>query len=208
MPSSTISVGKFGSFPAHLLLYRAYYLTFELLDAADGQSGPQLRVVSPHELHADALSSNTLSSAESRDGAGTSTPRTGRNDDVGGVEYDIVGGDGTLLIRSNRLTIDDPSRQKLSHEEIEALKKAETSGGKEVLAKILENHSALGEKTHFSLQKYTVRKAKKYLRRFTVLPADVSTVLRCQSETNASKYLDLREETLGLLMSWANVRAS
>ncbi|KAF2094024.1 hypothetical protein NA57DRAFT_47277, partial [Rhizodiscina lignyota] len=208
VPNSTIYVGKFGSFPANLLLYRPYYLTFELLDKSDGQSQLRLRIVPPHEIHTDALSNNQLNPAESRDDTDTNTPRAGKEDDTGGVEYDIVGEDGTLLIRSNRLTVDDPSRQKLSHDEIEALKKAEKSGGKEIIAKILENHSALGEKTSFSLQKYTVRKAKKYLRRFTVLPADVETVLNVQSEGNAHKHLELREESLGLLMSWANVRAS
>ena len=38
------------------------------------------------------------------------------------MEFDIVGDDGEVLMRSNRLTIDDPSRQSLTGEEIEALK--------------------------------------------------------------------------------------
>lgn len=206
--SRTISIGKFGSFPTNLLLYRPYHLTFELLDKSDGHSQPRLRIVPIQELNTDTLSNNEPNSTESRDDTGTSTPRAGKEEESGGVEFDIIGEDGTILIRSNRLTIDDPSKQKLTHEEIEALKKAEKSGGKEIIAKILENHSALGEKTSFSLQKYTVKKARKYLRRFTVLPANVTAVLNVQSQGSAYRHLEIREETLGLLMSWANLKAS
>ncbi|KAJ9663920.1 tRNA (adenine(58)-N(1))-methyltransferase non-catalytic subunit trm6 [Coniosporium apollinis] len=198
-PNTTISIGKFGAFPANLLLGRPYYLTFELSDPEDGLLSTELRVVSPAELHAEALSSNHATPAESR--AETA-------DDTGGVEFDIVGENGEVLMRSNRLTVDDPTRQALSMEEIEELKRAGTGSGKDIVAKIMASHQALGEKTSFSLAKYTLRKTKKYMKRFTVLPLDVSMLAQILLEREAPRIMELREEMLGLIGAWANVHYS
>ncbi|KAJ9642841.1 tRNA (adenine(58)-N(1))-methyltransferase non-catalytic subunit trm6 [Coniosporium tulheliwenetii] len=153
----------------------------------------------PAELHAEALSSNHATPAESR--AETA-------DDTGGVEFDIVGENGEVLMRSNRLTVDDPTRQALSMEEIEELKRAGTGSGKDIVAKIMASHQALGEKTSFSLAKYTLRKTKKYMKRFTVLPLDVSMLAQILLEREAPRIMELREEMLGLIGAWANVHYS
>jgi tRNA (adenine-N(1)-)-methyltransferase non-catalytic subunit len=147
------------------------------------------------ELHAEALGSDHATPAESRDDPAAPD---------GGVEFDIVGEEGEVIMRSNRLTIDDPSRQKLSMEEIEELKKAGTGSGKEIIERIMASHMAIEEKTSFSLAKYTLRKSKKYLKRFTVLPLDVGMLTDYLTEREAYKVMELREESLGLIGSWAN----
>jgi tRNA (adenine-N(1)-)-methyltransferase non-catalytic subunit len=164
------------------------------LDKDDGKSNIQLRVVPAAELHAEALGSEYATPAESRE-----------EPTDGGVEFDIVGEDGAIIMRSNRMTVDDPSRQTLSMEEIEELKKAGSGSGKEIIAKIMASHMAIDEKTSFSLAKYTLRKSKKYLKRFTVLPLDVGMLTEYISDKEAYKVMDLREESLGLISSWANV---
>jgi tRNA (adenine-N(1)-)-methyltransferase non-catalytic subunit len=108
-------------------------------------------------------------------------------------------------MRNNRLTVDDGSRQKLSMEEIEELKRLDTGSGKETIAKIVAAHSGIDEKTVFSLAKYIQRKHKKYLRRFTILPLDVNILVDITLEKEPSRIMELRAETLGLLTSWANV---
>jgi tRNA (adenine-N(1)-)-methyltransferase non-catalytic subunit len=90
-------------------------------------------------------------------------------------------------------------------EEIEELKKAGSGSGKEIIAKIMASHQAIDEKTSFSLAKYTLRKSRKYLKRFTVLPVDVGTLAEFLTEREAFKVQHLREETLGLINSWANI---
>lgn len=74
------------------------------------------------------------------------------------------------------------------------------------MQKLLSSHSALHQKTPFALQKYTLRKTKKFLRRFTVLPLTVQALtnylLECKEPV---KVLDLRDETLALMLSLANV---
>lgn len=115
--------------------------------------------------------------------------------------------DGQVLMRNNRLTVDDASRQKLTMDEIEELKRAGTGSGKEIIAKIMASHDAIDEKTSFSLAKYTLRKARKYLKRFQALPLDVGSLTEYVLEKEAYRILELREDLLGLINSWANIHS-
>lgn len=109
-------------------------------------------------------------------------------------------------MKNNRLTVDDASRQTLTMQEIEELKKAGTGSGKEIIEKIMKSHANLDEKTAFSLAKYTLRKNKKYMKRFTILPMNASMLTEYMlAEKEASRIMELREEALGLIGSWANV---
>jgi tRNA (adenine-N(1)-)-methyltransferase non-catalytic subunit len=189
-----VSIGKFGSFPCNLLIGRPYYLTYEIADKQNETDDFHLRVVPAAELNAEILAEDALA---------TETP-TGKekSDD----SFDIVADDGSVLVKNNRLTVDDGSRQALSMEEIEALKKAGTGSGRDIIEKILQSHTHLSEKTSFALAKYTLRKHKKYLRRFTVLPMNVSMLTEYMiAEKESSRVMELREESLGLIGSWANV---
>ena len=120
--------------------------------------------------------------------------------------YDLLGENGTVIVKNNRLTIDDATRQALSQQEIEDLKKS--SGGKDIIEKILANHAGLEEKTDFSKAKYTLRKTRKYLKRFTVLPVDIGMLMQYITEKEPSRILELREETLGLMLAWSNVHCA
>lgn len=146
------------------------------------------------ELHAEALGDEYAPAVEATD-----------ENVEGGAGFDIVGDDGEVIMRNNRLTIDDASRQKLTMDEIEELKKAGTGSGKDIIAKIMASHNAIGEKTTFSLAKYTLRKSRKYLKRFTALPMDVGTLTEYVLEKEAYKIMELREDLLGLICSWANI---
>jgi tRNA (adenine-N(1)-)-methyltransferase non-catalytic subunit len=192
-------LGKYGTFSSNQILGRPYHLTFELLDKDDGKSTTELRVVPASELHAETLGSDHAPAPEATEESATAE---------GGADFDIVGEDGEVIMRNNRLTVDDPSRQTLSMEEIEALKKAGTGSGKEIIEKIMAAHMGIEEKTSFSLAKYTLRKSRKYMKRFTVLPLDLGTLTEYVTEKEAFKIMELREETLGLICNWANVHCA
>jgi tRNA (adenine-N(1)-)-methyltransferase non-catalytic subunit len=189
----TISIGKFGSFHSDSVIGRPYHLTYEILDKDKSQKHPRLRIVPTAELNEEAAiadfedeNENGLEPEDSDGAAGARTP-------------DFVG-------KNNRLTVDEPGRQLLSMQKIEELKKeAATGSGKNIISRIMSAHSALDEKTAYSLAKYALRKAKKYMRRFTVLPMDVTALTDWILDKDASKILDLRHESLGLITSWANV---
>jgi tRNA (adenine58-N1)-methyltransferase non-catalytic subunit len=169
------------------------------MDREEGQTHSNLRIVPTSELHGDILAEAPSSISDLSEGRAII-------DGGDGVEYELVGENGEVLMRSNREIIDDPSRQKLTMEEIELLKKEGTGGGKDIIALLMQSHTALDQKTAFSLAKYTLRKAKKYVKRFTVLPVDVPLLVHyLLSEKEAVRTMELREETLALMGSWANI---
>lgn len=198
-----INIGKYGTFQANHTIGRPYYLTFEILDRPnhDHSTKAGLRIVPAAELYAniDDESASTSDDLEIEPSTTTDT----------GVEYEVVGQDGQVVMRTNRQIIDDPTSQILTMSEIEALKAQGSGSGKEIVAKILESHSALDQKTAFALAKYTLRKTKKYLKRFTVLPLDVHTMARWMlTNKEPLKIMDMREETLSLIGSWSNIHYS
>ena len=176
-------------------------MTYELLDREPGVKDSRLRIVPASELHADVLAEEAAATSPAND---SSEILAGD-----GVEFQLVGENGEVIMRSNRETIDDSARQTLSMEEIEILKREGTGAGKDLIAKLMLSHTGLDEKTSFSLAKYKLLKTKKYLKRFTVLPLDVAMLTHwMMQEKDASKILEIREEMLGLIGSWANVHFS
>lgn len=140
-----------------------------------------------------------------------STPAVGAGDAVistiDGEEFSLVDDRGNVVARSNRETIDESARQKLTQEEIEELKRDGSNAGKDVIAKLLLSHTALDQKTSFSLAKYKLLKTKKYIRRFQVQPIDVASFAQWQlEERDANKIMDMRAEMIGLVGCWGNVR--
>ncbi|KAF6231294.1 hypothetical protein HO173_010437 [Letharia columbiana] len=203
LPNTTISIGKYGAFQANNILGRPYHLTFEIRDTvtSDGKAQSGLRIVPAAELYADIKDEAPETPTEAEAG------NLGASGD--GVEYEIVGQNGEVVMRTNRRITDDPSSQIMTMDEIEALKAQSTGSGKELIAKILESHSALDQKTAFALAKYTLRKTKKYLRRFTVLPLDVPTLVRwILTDKEPMKIMELREEILSMIGSWSNVHCT
>ncbi|KAJ5563119.1 hypothetical protein N7535_002436 [Penicillium sp. DV-2018c] len=187
IPDTVVNLGRFGQFAANQIIGRPFYLTFEITDERD-EDGHHLRVVSATELHAETLLA---------DGEGD-----------GEVE-DLETGENGVPMRTNRQINDENSSQKLTLEEIEELKREAGGAGREIVAKLLESHSAIDQKTAFSLAKYTLRKRKKYLRRFTVLPLDVGLLANYLiEERDAQKAMELRDEHIGLIGCWGNVHHS
>jgi tRNA (adenine-N(1)-)-methyltransferase non-catalytic subunit len=171
-----------------------------VLEKQDGELYSRLRPVPASELNADIVAEEE-SPVESREEAITPGATNGATD-----SYDIIADDGTVIMKNNRLTIDDASRQALTHVEIEELKKS--SGGKEIIEQILANHAGLSEKTAFAKAKYTLRKTKKYMKRFTVLPMELGYLIDYIMEKEPSRTMEIREETLGLVMAWSNAHFS
>ncbi|KAK5222750.1 tRNA (adenine(58)-N(1))-methyltransferase non-catalytic subunit trm6 [Exophiala xenobiotica] len=187
LPNTLINLGKYGSFHANSIIGRPYHVTFEIQDRSEVKDGRELRLVPAAELHAIAL----VEQAEMGD---VSTPDA------------ETGAQSTP--KSNVNTHDDPTNQKLTMAEIEALKQSDMGSGKELIEKIMQSHSTLDQKTAFSLAKYTLRKHKKYLKRFCVLPLDVTTLIDwMMADRDFAKVMELRNEAVGLIGCWANVHA-
>ncbi|KAH7370922.1 Gcd10p family-domain-containing protein [Rhexocercosporidium sp. MPI-PUGE-AT-0058] len=201
-PNTIVSLGKYGTFSSNLLLGRPYNKTYELLDRAPGQKDSDIRIVPAAELHADTIAEEQAA-ASNGNGLGTDENVTIGGD---GVEFQLVGENGEVIMRSNRETIDDAAQQTLSMEEIEELKREGTGAGKDLIAKLMASHLGIEQKTAFSLAKYKLLKTKKYLRRFTVLPVDVPMLIKwVMEEKDSGKIMEMREEMCALVGSWSNV---
>ncbi|KAK7980885.1 TLD-domain-containing protein [Apiospora arundinis] len=205
-PNTTISLGKYGSFPSNLIIHRPYHITYELEDKKDNETFNRLRIVPASELYSDILSSSSFLNPDS------ASPSPEGEDDAEnaiptGVEYKLVDADsGAVVAKTDRAELDAEARQSLTMEQIEELKKDVTDAGRDIITKLMLSHSAIGQKTEYSLAKYKLLKTKKYIRRFCVLPLDVSMLdYWLLEEKDPSKILDLREEMIGLLGCWANV---
>ncbi|TGJ78331.1 hypothetical protein E0Z10_g10439 [Xylaria hypoxylon] len=207
-PNTTTSLGKYGSFPTNLIIQRPYNLIYELLDRQPDEKFNRLRIVPAAELYADIISSdaNTPTSEDATpapeaegDGDGDTPPT--------GVEYSLVDSNsGTVVATTNRVEIDASARQTLSLKEIEALKKDGTDAGRELIARLMLSHTAIDQKTEYSLAKYKLLKTRKYIKRFSVLPLDVPMLNYWTLEDkDATKIMDMREEMIALLGCWANV---
>lgn len=200
----TLSLGRYGSFPSNLILGRPYHLTYELQDKdALSNSFSRLRVVPASELHADVIAEESTTSRLD----GSAAPEDNIISASDGVEYSLVDSEtGAVVVRSNREIIDDNARQTLTWEEIESLKRDGTDSGQDLIAKLMLAHTGMDQKTTFSMAKYKLLKEKKFLRRFTVLPVDVSNFDNFwMGERDGNKIMEMREEMIGLVGCWANV---
>ncbi|TVY14777.1 tRNA (adenine(58)-N(1))-methyltransferase non-catalytic subunit trm6 [Lachnellula arida] len=202
VPNTIVSLGKYGTFSSNLIIERPYNLTYELLDRQPGQKDSDLRIVPASEIHADTIAEEDAAS----------NPKDAEDKVViggDGVEFELLGENGEVIIRSNRETIDDSARQTLTMEEIEVLKREGTGAGKDLIAKLMLSHTGIDQKTTFSLAKYKLLKTKKYLKRFTVLPLDVPLLTHwMMTEKDANKILEMRNEMVSLIGSWSNVHFS
>ncbi|CAM1510510.1 Fc.00g008450.m01.CDS01 [Cosmosporella sp. VM-42] len=196
VPNTTISLGKYGAFPTNLILERPFHLTYEVQDKLEGESFSRLRVVPAKEVNADALADTSAEPTEGDDVVAAAE----------GEEMTLVDESGKVVIRSNREIIDEPARQTLTAEEIEELKRKGASAGKELIAKLLLSHTAIDQKTAYSLAKYKLLKTKKYIRRFTILPLDATQLGQwLLEERDSSKILDIRQELMALVGCWSDV---
>ncbi|KAI0874801.1 Gcd10p family-domain-containing protein [Hypoxylon argillaceum] len=205
-PNTTISLGKYGSFPTNLIIQRPYHLTYELQDRQPNEKFNRLRIVPAAELYADVLSEGA-SAPNSEDATPAPDAEDADNALPTGVEYSLVDPDsGAVVATTDRAEIDASARQTLTISEIEALKKDGTDAGRALIAKLMLSHTAIDQKTEYSLAKYKLLKTRKYIRRFSILPLDVPMLdYWTLEDKDPSKIMDMRDEMIALLGCWANV---
>ncbi|KAI0472521.1 Gcd10p family-domain-containing protein [Xylaria cf. heliscus] len=205
-PNTTISLGKYGSFPTNLIIQRPYHLTYELQDRQPNESFNRLRIVPSDELYADILA-DSANVPTSEDATPAPDAEGADSAPADGVEYSLVDPEsGAVVATTDRAEIDASARQTLTLDEIEALKKDGTDAGRALIAKLMLSHTAIDQKTEYSLAKYKLLKTRKYIRRFSVLPLDVPMLdYWTLEDKDASKIMEMRDEMIGLLGCWANV---
>lgn len=178
-----ISLGKFGSFKATSIFGYPYGTTFEIVE--DNETVP-----------VKSLTSVTDDPVENEI-------------DESQITKDQVTKFFEVSAESNQDIINIGSKiQKLDNKQIDDLKKSGASSdiGQKIIDQIIAGHSAFDKKTIFSQQKYLRRKQQKFLRRFQVEYLGLSQLLQYYIEKDSQKIMEMSDETLGMLLSHANIR--
>lgn len=103
---------------------------------------------------------------------------------------------------TNQTIFDRNDSQKLSHEEILALR----DSGKAVVAELIQNSATFEQKNVFSKIKYIQRKQKKFARWMRALPINSRTLCNHFIDREPFKIMDLRLDSLGQVLNLANVQ--
>ncbi|CAB4252544.1 similar to Saccharomyces cerevisiae YNL062C GCD10 Subunit of tRNA (1-methyladenosine) methyltransferase with Gcd14p [Maudiozyma barnettii] len=98
--------------------------------------------------------------------------------------------------------------QKMTSDDIEALKKQSTSGN-EIISRIIESHGTFDKKTIYSQEKYLKRKKQKFDKQFTVNYLSSNLLLQYLIDKNdIQRIMDMSEESIGMLLNLANIRSN
>ncbi|GEQ69358.1 hypothetical protein JCM33374_g3029 [Metschnikowia sp. JCM 33374] len=178
----TISLGKFGAFKVSTIFGYPYGTTFEIIE--DQVAVPVKSLTSVEEVPENEIDEQELTK-------------------------DQVTKFFEVSAESNQDIINIGSKiQKLDSKQIDDLKKSGASSdiGQKIIDQIIAGHSAFDKKTLFSQQKYLRRKQQKFLRRFQIEYLGSSQLLQYYIDKDIQRVRDMSEETLGMLLSHANVR--
>lgn len=115
-------------------------------------------------------------------------------------------GDGFVPASDNRTYADTNTAQKLSTSAIADMRESGASG-QEIIQRLVENSETWGAKTEFSKQKYLKKKQQKYMPRVQFLQCTATSLCRTYRLKNPLKTCNLREDSLGQMLVYANVFA-
>ncbi|XP_034555450.1 tRNA (adenine(58)-N(1))-methyltransferase non-catalytic subunit TRM6 [Notolabrus celidotus] len=106
----------------------------------------------------------------------------------------------------NRNIVDDGKSQKLTRDDIEALKEQGLKG-QEIIQQLIENSSTFGDKTKYAQDKYIKKKKKKYENTVTILKPSCRILAMMYHGREPGKICHLRYDTLGQMLTLGNIHA-
>lgn len=142
---------------------------------------------------------------------GNTTTVVGDDDEIGGNNVVENMTDSTfpnILDQSNdnRYLVDDRTNQSMDQRDLARLRESGADGST-IVAKLIENSTSFSAKTDFSKAKYIERKQKKYQLRCRMVQCTGATICRALFHKDPRKLMNLREDTLGQILSYSNVSA-
>ncbi|XP_068088604.1 tRNA (adenine(58)-N(1))-methyltransferase non-catalytic subunit TRM6 [Hyperolius riggenbachi] len=106
----------------------------------------------------------------------------------------------------NRNIIDDGKSQKLTRDDIEALKEKGIKG-QEIVQQLIENSTTFRDKTEFAQEKYIKKKKKKYEANITILKPSTRILAMMYYAREPGKICQLRYDTLAQMLTLGNIHA-
>jgi len=108
--------------------------------------------------------------------------------------------------KDNRDITDNDKAQKLTAEDIEQMKDAETDG-KKIINALIANSESWNKRTKFSQAKFIKMKSEKYLINFETRMPTAEELVETYMSFMPAKICNLRVDSLGLLLNMANINA-
>ncbi|XP_075060109.1 tRNA (adenine(58)-N(1))-methyltransferase non-catalytic subunit TRM6 [Mixophyes fleayi] len=106
----------------------------------------------------------------------------------------------------NRNIVDDGKSQKLTRDDIEALKEKGIKG-QEIVQQLIENSTTFRDKTEFAQEKYIKKKKKKYESHITILRPSTRILAMMYYAREPGKICQLRYDTLAQMLTLGNIHA-
>ncbi|KAL3940376.1 MAG: hypothetical protein SGBAC_005079 [Bacillariaceae sp.] len=106
----------------------------------------------------------------------------------------------------NRNLVDNNTSQQLKQREVEKMRRVGMEGAA-IVDTLIENSASFQNKTEFSKAKYVARKQLKYQQRCRLVKCTPHSVCAAMFLKEPRKMLNLREDTLGQILSYSNVCA-
>jgi len=106
----------------------------------------------------------------------------------------------------NRTLVDDNNSQALKKDDLIKLRQ-EGAHGSKIIQSLIENSATFDSKTEFSKAKYISRKQLKYQPRCRLVNCTARTVCETMYLKDPKRIMNLREDTLGQMLSYANICA-
>lgn len=107
----------------------------------------------------------------------------------------------------NRDLVDSNQSQKMTEDELVQMRADPSICGSTIVKAIIENSSTFESKTSFSKAKYIKRKQIKYQYRCRLTRCTAATICRALYLKDARRMMNLREDSLAQILSFANVSA-
>ena len=108
--------------------------------------------------------------------------------------------------RDNRNIKDDNTSQALDQKKLAELRE-KTTDGSAIVKEIIANSSTFSMKTDFSRAKYIQKKQMKYQPRCRLTRCTAATICEALYVKDAKKFMNMRQDTLGQILSYANITA-
>jgi len=140
--------------------------------------------------------------AVAKNGDGTHTDGNANKDDK-----DSNNKNATTMKNDNRNLVDDNTSQKLTSDQLSLMNDSTSTPGSSIVAALISNSSTFESKTVFSQAKYVKRKQLKYQPRCRIVRITPSTLCSAMHLKDSRKISNLREDTLGQILSNANICA-
>jgi tRNA (adenine-N(1)-)-methyltransferase non-catalytic subunit len=122
------------------------------------------------------------------------------------IESTSMTTDPVPKLNDNRNLVDDNKSQGLHESEIHKMIKLGTHGST-IVNKLIQNSSTFDQKTEFSKAKYVTKKQKKYQPRCRIVRCTPYSVCEAVFRNRPRQLLNMREDTLGQILSYSNVSA-